>query len=65
MNFIDDIERLIPGAPSDEIVWNEADKFFVSTCFSGMRMTRQDPMYHGEGDTEEKTIKLTIQPSPV
>lgn len=55
MNFIDDIERLIPGAPSDEIVWNEADKFFVSTCFSGMRMTRQDPMYHGEGDVYTHT----------
>lgn len=50
MNFIDDIERLIPGSPSDEIAWNEVNRLFVATCFSDMRLTKQNPEYHGEGD---------------
>lgn len=55
MNFIDDIGRLIPGSPSDEIAWNEVDQLFNIICFSDMRMTRQDSVYHGEGDVYTHT----------
>lgn len=55
MDFIDDIERLIPGSPSDEIAWNETDQLFAAVCFSDMRMTRQNPAYHGEGDVYTHT----------
>jgi len=58
VNFIVDIERLIPASPSDEIAWNEADQLFTDTCFSDMRMTQQAPMYHGEGDVYTHTQKV-------
>ena len=55
LNFINEISRLVPGSPSAEIDWVKIDKLFEATCFSEMKLTPQNPAYHGEGDVYTHT----------
>lgn len=55
MNFIDEIEKLIPRSASDEVDWDKTGRLLASTCFSDLRTTLQNPVYHGEGDVYAHT----------
>jgi len=46
----DALFRLIPGPPSWTIPWNALEGTCLSPFLSRMAHTRQNPIYHGEGD---------------
>ena len=55
MNFIEKIENCIPDHPEDEIPWGRVDQLFSDTDFDGMKVTQQNPAFHGEGDVYTHT----------
>lgn len=55
MNLMNEIEPYIPKSPSDEIPWNEVHRLFSGTCFPEMGKTKQNPVFHGEGDVYTHT----------
>ena len=50
MDFIQEIEKCIPASSKDEICWNRIYQLLATTCFSEMKNTQQNPVFHGEGD---------------
>ena len=50
MTFAETIVKYIPCPPSGEIPWDEVEALFAATCFTGMKTTKQNPVFHGEGD---------------
>lgn len=50
MTFAETIVKYIPCSPSGEIPWDEVEALFAATCFTGMKTTEQNPVFHGEGD---------------
>ena len=50
MSFEETIAKYIPCSPSGEIFWDEVDALFAATCFMRMKTTKQNPVYHGEGN---------------
>ncbi len=55
MDFIEQIEDCISGSLTDGILWNRMDQLFAVTCFSDMKITQQNPVFHGEGDVYTHT----------
>ncbi len=58
MNFIDTIEDLISSFQNVEDVPDTLESLFAGICFSEMRSTPQDPVYHGEGDVLTHTLMV-------
>ncbi len=55
MRFTEELEKLIPRDPSEEIAWDAADALIGIPSFRKMKSTPQDPVYHGEGDVYTHT----------
>ncbi|MBP5622868.1 MAG: AAA family ATPase [Thermoguttaceae bacterium] len=53
--FIEEIERCVPTSSTDAIPWDRLERLFAPTCFSAMKTTPQNPLYHGEGDVYAHT----------
>lgn len=50
MDFMTEVEKLIPASPETELSWKEIEASFFGIFFSEMENTGQNPKYHGEGD---------------
>ncbi len=59
MNFIDEIQKCIPASNGAEIPWNRTDQLLAATCFSDLKTTQQNPVFHGEGDVYTHTRMVT------
>ena len=55
MGFIEEIENCIPSSPMDEIPWKRIEQLLSVSCFANMKATRQNPVFHGEGDVYTHT----------
>ena len=55
MGFIEEIGNCIPCSPMDEIPWERIGRILAASCFTEMKTTRQDPVFHGEGDVYTHT----------
>ena len=55
MKFTEQLYDLIPCSPSSDIQWDKIDPLFSGICFSAMKDTPQNPVYHGEGDVYTHT----------
>ncbi len=55
MEFIEHIAGCIPDSSEAEIPWDRIGRLLAPTCFSGMKGTQQNPIYHGEGDVYTHT----------
>ncbi len=56
----DTLLKLVPGPPSWTIPWDNLEETCLSPFLSQMAHTRQNPIYHGEGDVLAHT-KLVCQ----
>ena len=67
MEFIEQLARLVPRSPEDQIDWEQIGSLLSGTPFPEMKNTLQNPVYHGEGDvyahTRMVTGKLTADPA--
>ena len=50
MSFAETLGQYIPCHPSGVIPWDEVEALFAATCFTRMKTTRQNPVFHEEGD---------------
>ena len=50
MSFAETITKYIPCHPFGEIPWDEVEALLAPTCFARMKITKQNPVFHGEGD---------------
>ena len=50
MSFAETITKYIPSHPFSEIPWDEVEALLAPTCFARMKTTKQNPVFHGEGD---------------
>ena len=50
MDFMTEMEKLIPASPEIELNWEEIAASFLGIFFSEMKNTEQNPKFHGEGN---------------
>lgn len=50
MNFVIEMERLIPASSETELNWEEITASLFGDFFSEMEKTEQNPRFHGEGN---------------
>ena len=50
MEFLEQIASCIPRSPEAEIPWGRIDHLFADSGYSGMKVTMQNPLFHGEGN---------------
>ena len=50
MDFVMEMEKLIPASPETELNWEEITASPFGTFFSEMEKTEQNPKFHGEGN---------------
>ncbi len=54
-DLMDEMAECIPASPEAEIPWSRMDRILPPSWVSGMKTTRQNPAYHGEGDVYTHT----------
>ena len=55
MGFIGELESCIPVSPAEEIPWSRIDQLLAGSGFARMKVTQQNPVFHGEGDVYTHT----------
>ena len=55
MDFVEAIKTLLSCSYSYSDEWQQIETLFAASCFSDMRNTPQDPVFHGEGDVMTHT----------
>ena len=58
MRIISEIESLLPCSVSEEKDWKMIGQLFANSIFSEMKVTPQNPSFHGEGDVYTHTLMV-------
>lgn len=61
MDFMTEVEKLIPASPEIELRWEKIEASFLGIFFSEMKNTEQNPIFHGEGNVYIHTQMVCVE----
>ena len=50
MDFLRELQDLIPGSPGDQVCWDRVEGLLSGSGFADLEGVPQNPLFHGEGD---------------
>ena len=50
MDFMTEVDKLIPVSPENKLNWKETEASLFGVFFPEMKSTEQNPKFHGEGN---------------